>query len=189
MLGDRHQDVGDLVFGFAARLCRDRRQIGVQLGIGHGHAAVDFPLTYALDGHFTPDVLAVFRVGNPFPLQQPPEFFRGHLVFLRNAQDRALDHLVVHANAGLLRVLQHRALGDEPFQHLLLERISRGGLYLGGGHLGKDDAFLLVHVVLRHRLVVDHDNDAIELHGSRARGGRRRRARRARFGRRGADAG
>ena len=71
------------------------------------------------------DVLAVLAYGNALLREHLAELVGRELVVLRDAQDRALDLRVVDADAGFLRVLQQRALGDQPLEHLLVEHVGR----------------------------------------------------------------
>jgi hypothetical protein len=124
------------------------------------------------------DVVAVLGERDAFTLDRLAEVVVGQLVVLGDARQRALDLRVVDADAGLLRVLQQHALGDEPLEQLLLEHVGRGRRDVGGFHLAQHDALLLVDVVLRERLVVDDRDDAVDRHrlfgrrsaGRRARG-------------------
>ena len=56
-------------------------------------------------------------------LEHLAELVGRQLVLLRDAQDRALDHRVVDADARFLGELQQRALGDQALQHLLVEHV------------------------------------------------------------------
>ncbi len=180
LLRHRHVDVGHQILVLAAGLRRDRREVVVDLGVGHGDLAVDLAVAHALDDDLAADVLAVVRVGDALALQHLAEFVGRELVLLGDAQDRALDGRVVDADAGLLRVLQHGALGDQALEHLLVEDVERRRRHVGRLQLLQHDAALLVHVPLRDRLVVDDDEHAVERDDLRRRarrflrGGRRR---------------
>ncbi len=100
------------------------------------------------------------------------------LVVLRDAQDGALDLRVVDANAVLLGELQDRTLGDDPVEQLLVEHVGGRRRHVLRLHLRENGPLLVVDVELRHRLVVDDGDDAVEEHA--AVGRRTRRARRGR---------
>ena len=62
LFGDRDVDVRQQVFALAARLRLDRRQIVVDLGIGHQNLAVDFAIAQPLHHDLPADVLAIVGV-------------------------------------------------------------------------------------------------------------------------------
>ena len=163
LLGNAHEDVRDQVLVLAAGLRGDRREVVVDLGVGDEDLAVDLAVAQPLDHDLAADVLDG-TCGTTMPSRSS---------ILRNSSADslfscamrrivALDRRVVDADAGLLRVLQQRALGDEPLEHLLVEHVRRGRLQPRLAELLHQDALLLVHLVLRERLVVDDGDDAVE---------------------------
>jgi len=180
LLGHADVDVRQQVFVLAACLRRDGREVVVDLGIRHGDLAVHLAIAHALDRDLAADVFAIVRVRNAFALEHLAELVGRELVLLGHAQDRALDGGVVDADAGFLRVLQHRPLDDQPLEHLLVEHVVRWRRDFRRLHLRQQDAPLLAHVPLRDRLVIDDHEHAVERHRIR----RRMRARRHRHERR-----
>ena len=108
LLGNDHENVREVVFGIAACLRLDRRQVLVDFGVAHGDLAVDLALAHALNGDLVADVLAVLGIGDVLLRQRLAELLGGKLVVLRDAQDRALDLRIVDLDAVFLGKLQQR---------------------------------------------------------------------------------
>ena len=185
------------VLGITPHLRVLRCEESLDLRIAHRDARIDLAFAQPLDDDFLADVLAVFLVLDVLLLERLAELVGRQLVVLRDAQDGALDLRVVDANAVLLGELQDRTLGDDPVEQLLLEHIGGRRRHLLRLHLRENGPLLLVDLELRHRLVVDDGDHAVEEHaavGRRTRrvrgcrprgrcarlGGRRRRALRQR---------
>jgi hypothetical protein len=154
--------VRDAVLRFAGVLRFQRCQVLIDLGVRDLDLAVDFTLTKALDDHLVADVVAIFGIRNVFLRQQLAEFLGRELVLRRDALNCPLDLAVVDLYAVLLGLLQQRALGNQSFQHLLVEHVGGGRLDLLLLQLLLHDSPRVVELVLRHRLVVDDRDHAID---------------------------
>ena len=126
LLGHAHHDVRELVLVLAAGLRRDRREIVVDFGLRHLHACCR-PRARAAAGSSPRGGCprGTWRTRPSRGRARWRNSLRRDLVLLRDAQDRALDHLVVDAHAVFLGELQERAIDDEALEHLRLEHVVR----------------------------------------------------------------
>ena len=130
----------ELVFGVSGFLRFQRRQVMIDFGVADGQRALDLALAQALDDDFVADVFTILGVVYFFLCELLAEFFGRHLVVLGDALYRALDLRVVDAQAGFLRILHQRPLGDDALEHLFIENIGGRRLDVLLFHLRQHDA-------------------------------------------------
>ena len=150
------------ILGLAGVLRLERRQILVDLRIGHLDLAVDLALAQALHDHLVADIFAILRVRDILALQGLAELIGGKLVLLRDTLDAALDECIVDLDPLLLRLLQQRTLRDQALEHLLVEDVGRRRLDLLLPQLLLHHAPRVVELILGQRLVVDDGDDSID---------------------------
>ncbi len=156
----------EIVFRLAPGLRLDGGEIVVHFGVAHRDLLVYFALAQPLHQDFVAHVFAVLAVGNIVLGQCLMQPIERQLVVLGNPLNRAVDHRVIDLDAVFLRELHQRTLGDQAFEHLLVEDIGARLLHLLLLQLLQDDAFGVVELVLRDGLVIDHGNDAVQRNGA-----------------------
>ena len=161
-LGQREQDVRDVVFRIRVRLARIALERLVELARRDVDARIHVALPEQRQHDLAPHLLAIGGVVEALLLERHGHLLERDVVALRDVAQRLVQRFVGHLHAEARRALHLDLLQDQALEHLLADDVGRRHLRALAAQALGDERRLRVELALQHDAVVDDRDHAVE---------------------------